>query len=149
MSRIYLEALPNNILAVRLDTESRAVNTFSARLDLTNGTVKKYDYSNSIVNLWIEKPDESNGQLSAMIPGGYDGSNGELFRMELNSDSSGEVKVMISEQKFFLHDTQATEISASSTELMVKVQSYPQGVEYILLILVIIVSGVIYFKKKF
>jgi hypothetical protein len=78
-----------------LDTEQRKVNTVSASLRLPNNVKVSVSDGNSIISRWIDAPTIINNTIhfSGIIPGGYQGSDGLLVTLLVNSTNTGGTSV--------------------------------------------------------
>ncbi|MES2216456.1 MAG: hypothetical protein V4481_04140 [Patescibacteria group bacterium] len=85
-------------VSVKLAAPS-AINAVSIVLNIPEG-IKVIDISdgNSIVNIWIERPHVVGGHQvvgSGIIPGGFSGTNGQLFALYIEADKVGSATLAV------------------------------------------------------
>lgn len=114
-------------VALNINTEEREINAVELRLKFLpdDFLVKDATDGNSIINLWIEKPAFSNekGEIyfSGIIPGGFQGASGQLLRIILIPQKTGESSFEIAEEKVLLNDGAGTEAEQGENNLRFKI----------------------------
>lgn len=107
-------------LGLFLDTENEEVNAIEGVVLFPSGILELDEIrdGNSIVNLWVERPrvyetaEDSDGEkifFSGIIPGGYAGSGGLIFSMDVRALEEREVVFEIREASTLLNDGKGTE----------------------------------------
>lgn len=86
-------------LVVYVETGGNPINTVSGTVAIPTGSldVQEIRYGNSIVSLWVEKPtlERSSGKVrfSGGVPGGYNGTRGQLFTVVARARTEGPAEV--------------------------------------------------------
>jgi len=123
-----LAAGKETAVVLSIDTENQEINAISLHLKFSpdNFSVKDISDGNSIINFWVEKPNFSNekGELifSGIIPGGFQEANGQLLKIILSPNKTGEASLEISEAKVLLNDGKGTEAGVNTSNLKFNVK---------------------------
>lgn len=118
-------------VVLSVDTEDQEINAIQLRLKFSpdDFLIKDISDGNSIISLWIDKPNFLNpparldsseakrvggrakGEIyfSGIIPGGFQGANGQLLKIILITQNTGEASFETSEAKVLLNDGKGTE----------------------------------------
>ena len=113
-------------VSVLINTENQEINTVSATLTFSSDNIALEDVSdaNSLINLWIEKPSfsekENKIHFAGIVPGGYNGSRGQLIKIFLNVIGDGEINFNLKEATALINDGLGTETKINKTELKLK-----------------------------
>lgn len=112
-----------------VNTGGNSINTVEGKVKIpTTLEIIDVRYGQSIISLWVLKPvvDKSTGTISFSggIPGGYNGSSGAIFTINLRGSAGGqEVSIKPSDFKVLLNDGQGTELSnVSLKSLSISIQ---------------------------
>lgn len=111
---------------ILIDTEKQEVNTVSATLTFSSKNIVVRDVSdaNSLINIWIEKPSfsekDSKIHFSGIVPGGYNGSRGQLIKIFLEVGRNGEINFSPTESTVLLNDGIGTEAKINQRPLILK-----------------------------
>lgn len=116
------------IVNIFLDTEGDNINAFEGLIVFDDDLLelKEIRDGNSIVNFWIEKPkiQEGGGVLfSGLTPGGFNGSNGLMFRMVFEGKGEDEAILNITEGRILKNDGSGTESRLETHNLRIKITS--------------------------
>lgn len=112
---LTLRAVPDHIgrgdlVAVDVVVDTlRAVNVFSGEVSYSRNLepVAVSDGS-SIVSMWLERPTVQSLTFSGLVPGGYVGQGGMLFRILLRANEAGEANVSILNPQLLQNDGQGS-----------------------------------------
>lgn len=111
---------------ILINTKNQEVNTISATLTFSSDNITLEDVSdaNSLINLWIEKPSlsekENKIHFAGIVPGGYNGSRGQLIKIFLNVTGSGEANFNLEEATTLINDGLGTQAEIDQSYLKLK-----------------------------
>lgn len=111
------------VVVLSIDTENQEINAVEIRLKFSPDEflIKDFSDGNSIINFWVEKPKFSNEKgestFSGIIPGGFQGANGQLLKIILSPQKTGEASFEIAEVKVLLNDGKGTEADVKISNL--------------------------------
>lgn len=115
------------IVNIFLDTEGDNINAFEGLIVFDDDLLelKEIRDGNSIVNFWIEKPkiQEEGVLFSGLTPGGFNGSNGLMFRMVFEGKSEDEAILNMTEGRILKNDGSGTESRLETHNLRIKITS--------------------------
>lgn len=87
-AELNIEQIGNtNTVRVSLDTRGEVVNAAEGTLRFS-GMVRSVSLGASVFPLWLERPTTSTLSFSGVVPGGYQGTNGTLFTMQLEGNGT-------------------------------------------------------------
>jgi hypothetical protein len=105
-------------IAVMLDTEGETINALEGELEIPEalGSSGLGD-GGSIVSFWLENPALVNGRIrfSGLIPGGYSGERGLLFKVRVLPEGEGSFPLGLSQVKYYLNDGAGSEARSTGT----------------------------------
>ncbi len=100
---------------LKLDTREQSVNALKCKIffpvDLVS--LKGISQADSIVSYWVSSPEEKqSGEIvfSGIVPGGYNGAEGQVLSFEFLAMNEGFAQVRIEEEKVLLNDGKGTEL---------------------------------------
>jgi hypothetical protein len=103
-------------VSVLLDTEGGRINAVEGTVVFPESIVlEQVRDGGSRVPLWVEKPlpgVPGSVHFSGVIPGGYEGTEGELFRLVFRPVSEGETMVLLGDLRLLVDDGLGTEAAA-------------------------------------
>lgn len=96
-------------IGVFVNTQGESVNAFEGAVTYSADTLRFKEVldGNSIVSLWIERPalsTEGAVTFSGIIPGGYNGEQGYLFSLVLETRQAGEAVIATTDDRILLND---------------------------------------------
>ena len=134
-----IDALPigyNMEVGLFINTEAKNINALEGELILPSHllAVDKIKINNSIINFWVEKPELKNNKIkfSGIIPGGYNGTDGQVLALVLRSISEGQGLIVMDDIVVLLNDGQGTEIDTNLINLPITVSQSVDAPEMIL-----------------
>ena len=100
---------------LKLDTREQSVNAVEGKIFFPVDLVllRGISQADSIVSFWVEPPEEKqSGEIvfSGIVPGGYNGTEGQVLSFEFLATNEGFAKVRIEEEKVLLNDGKGTEL---------------------------------------
>jgi hypothetical protein len=111
-------------ISVLLDTEGESVNALEGELEIPGelGTTNLGD-GGSVVSFWLDPPvlEGSRVRFSGLIPGGYSGANGTLFKLRILPEREGSFPLVFHDVKFYLNDGAGSEARATGTTPVLEV----------------------------
>lgn len=115
------------LVEVSVNTLSKAINTVSGSISIPqNFTVSDIRSGNSVISIWITNPqlDAHNGiSFAGGTPGGYNGSNGQLFSFILTSKQEGTFTLTEQNLKILLNDGNGTEAKSQPQTLALTIST--------------------------
>ena len=109
------------VLAV--NSESQSINTVDLKLSFSKGDflIKKINEAGSLISFWVDNPSFSNDSgeisLSGIIPGGYQGKDGELLKINLVPLKLDKIGFTINQAQVLLNDGNGTEAKLTPSVL--------------------------------
>lgn len=102
------------LITATLNTEGESINAIEGMLSYPHEafSLREIRDGNSIVNFWIERPEESEGKVhfAGITPGGFLGSNGELFTLLFDVRSTESIGFTLSDARALKNDGQGTSV---------------------------------------
>jgi hypothetical protein len=141
---LYFDSPLGNIAAsetvfpvdIKIDTEGEEINAVDIEIDYSSDVFSIDDLSNgnSILMFWLKNPKIDNGKIifAGIIPGGFNGKDGQLLRLFIKAKKQDLGFLNISDNsKVLLNDGRGTEIELNFLryELTITEKSALQGAE--------------------
>lgn len=93
------------VLTLRLESTAEEINAVAGTIRLPAGVaVREVRDAGSLINFWVRRPAVGSLGFSGVIPGGYQGSGGELFSLVLEGTAIGQGDVSIGEAEALQND---------------------------------------------
>lgn len=113
-------------IEVTINTGADEINAVGGTIDYPTDLLALRDiqYSDSIVSLWIDDPKfvyPGKVAFSGIIPGGYRGEGGKIFKLVFTAQKEGRAVVTLNNAQALLNDGNGTSASAASAPFAVTV----------------------------
>lgn len=104
-------------VSIILDTKGESINAAEGILEYNNSLaeISEIKINSSIISLWVEKPfitNIGNGRgtirYSGIIPGGYSGSNAQIFSLSIKGTRTGVLSLILKNSNLLLNDKKGT-----------------------------------------
>lgn len=93
------------VLTLRLESAAEEINAAAGTVTLPPGVaVREVRDAGSLINFWVRRPAIDSLGFSGVIPGGYQGSGGELFSLVVEGTAIGQGDVSIGEAQALKND---------------------------------------------
>lgn len=101
-----------------VDNEKDTINAIEGYLYFPSDllSLEKISDGGSIISFWVERPlanEKNQVRFSGIIPGGYDGGKGLIFKIFFKTKKEGAGNIYINNAKVLLNDGKGTEANAS------------------------------------
>lgn len=101
-----------------VDNEKDTINAIEGYLYFPSDllSLEKISDGGSIISFWVERPligEKNQVRFSGIIPGGYDGGNGLVFKIFFKTKKEGTGNIYINNAKILLNDGKGTEANVS------------------------------------
>lgn len=106
MAKLYFIE-ENGLVKLLLDSPSEKVNSVAGEIELTGGTkIEQILEANSLINFWLDKPAAQDNiiKFSGIIPGGYEGTGGQILAFRVQGSALSTTRVTLKEAQVLLHD---------------------------------------------
>lgn len=119
-------------VAVVINTEGQSINAFSGKVSVPKSVAKivSINDARSVSTFWVNRPvadNDGNITFRGVIPGGFKGSSGVLFELNLEILSQGSIS--ITDIEALLNDGFGTPANTSSNKFSVEIQAQDDKAE--------------------
>ncbi len=135
-SKDSLKAGDSVTLTVTVNTDGQPINTAEGKVKYSSDQLDFVSItgatssSGSIVKTWVTYPDDAGGIISFAggIPTpGYNGSSGQLFKINFTAKSEGAARVTFESGSFYLNNAESTRVYPSFQNSLITVSAGSSG----------------------
>jgi hypothetical protein len=115
---LRLEQRGNEVRVV-VDAQGESLNAFEGSIEVLSADVGEVLLGESIVPLWTVRPSAEKLSFAGIVPGGYDGSRGQLFSFMLQGNPGSQASVRPSGVSMLINDGSGTAAEVSAPPISV------------------------------
>lgn len=108
-------------------TTDKYINAVLADLNYSKDLleVQSINTANSIINVWINYPKDNINfvHFSGIIPGGFEGENGQIFKITFKAKNNGRAKIFLSNIQTLQNDGEGSNVLTSSSPTWVNINN--------------------------